>query len=228
MEMDAAGYLRALLDISPLSLSEIARRADMSKTAVSLFARGKGYLSEQARERVLGVLGVRNDRLTEDAVHFWVVGGDVEPIKRACELLFPHGGEIAGLWRQGRLGVDFRRAVDPGLWALHSPQARVVVKRTALMGAMPNAKVIGPSVLRSFKWRGGKVGSSQMVSIPIADFDRWSSGNITPSEFDQLLIRKRKASVDDVLQAAKMRKMTLDDVIKLIMEAGECSVKGKR
>lgn len=225
--MDSAEFLKALLDVSPLSLSETARRAELSKGGLSVFARGKGYLGDIALERVLAVLGVQNGSLDPSRVHYWIVGADVEPLKQVCEMLFLGGGEIAGLWREGREGLDLRRAVDPGLWALYGSHARVVLKRKALAGSMPHAGLIGPENLPNFKWRGGKVGPRQMVSIPSPDFDQWSAGDVAPQQFDQLLLGTGKPTWEDVMQYARAQKWNPSYVLNLFEQARSASTKKK-
>lgn len=217
--MDAATFLKSLLDLSPLSLSEVARRSSLNKGGLSVFARGRGYLGDSALERVFDVLGVSNGGLDPSRVHYWVIGADVNALRDVCKILFPSGGEIAGLWREGSEGVDLRRTADPGLWALCQGSARVVLKRKIFSGSMPHAGLVGPETLPNFRWRGGRAGASLMVSIPSDDFDRWAKGDVAVDEFDRLLGSNIVATWEDVRRAAGERKLTPSDVLKMISRA---------
>lgn len=80
--------MRALIDLSPISMTKIANHAGVDQANLSAWFTQDRYLSDDAIERVQFVLGVDDDRLSTSKVFVWRVGRDFRQLQHLVKTCF--------------------------------------------------------------------------------------------------------------------------------------------
>lgn len=159
--------VKALFKLDRRTTVELAQLIGMRRNnLVDALGDRRGVPAEY-QAKLVEVIGLFNERLNCQQIHYWQVGYEIDDLHVAVSKLFPDGAEVAGLWRVGDSGFDLSRARDRQQYAIFDETALVIVIRKAIGLYAPLAKPISPETLPNLKWKGGSVGSHTMVNVPL-------------------------------------------------------------
>ncbi|MDP3088772.1 MAG: hypothetical protein Q8M99_11365 [Methylotenera sp.] len=157
---------KALFKLSRKSALEIAEHIGMLRPNLFEAMAGKRGIPESKQDKLNEVLGLTWGMPIPNQIHYWTVVVDLEVLKIAVAAFFPRGATIAGLWREGGKIFDVTRAVERQQFAIYDERTLVILLRSNFGVHHLLAKPIGPETVEGLQWRGGKVGSDTMVSLP--------------------------------------------------------------
>jgi hypothetical protein len=211
--------MKALVKLSRLTVAEIATRSNMLRPNLMEALAGKRGIPAMKQQDLLLTLGIERHYPAPDKIHYWKIGVDLSPLEIAINAFFPNGAEIAGLWREGGKMFDLNRAMDKQQFAIYDDRTLVILMRTSLGVHMPLAKQIGPETVIGLHWKGGKVGSDTMISIPKSIITELENGAYENMNTVRHLIGViPRVSWDDVLTYIKQHWTTPKDALNDLVE----------
>lgn len=195
------GLIQDMVKLSRNSTRGLASICALSQPNLVAGLQGQRSLPADKLAVLIDALGMEADRLKPDQLHLWKIGSDLAPLEHALRVFMPDGGTIAGLWREGKRGMDFSRSFDKQMFALFDERNLIVLMRTGLGTHSLLAKKIGPETLPGFSWLGSGVGADLMVRLPQEIFSQLQGGIPVPiSVMRQLLGSTPEINWEDVLQ----------------------------
>jgi hypothetical protein len=220
MKETSLNLIKILVKVSRLTVTDIAARSGIFRqNLVGAIANKRGIPSNQQEELLL-TLGIENNFPSPDKIHYWKIGVDLAPLQTAVNAFFPDGAEIAGLWREGGKVFDLNRAMDKQQFAIYDDRTLVVLIRSSLGVHIPLAQQVGPETIAGLRWKGDKVGSDTMVSLPktiITSLEQSTYEDM--NTLRQLIDAMPSLGWDDVLTYAKNQwstpKEAIDDLVEL-------------
>ncbi len=211
--------IKALIKLSPQTTRQIAEDCGMKQPNLMAALAGQRELPKAKTSSLLEALGIPDGMLECDKVHFWVVGMDLSPLALAVKMLFTHGAELAGVWRQGGGVFDLSRAFDQQMFVITDHRRWILIKRSGLGTLMPTAKPIAPETIPGLRWRGGKIGADTMVAISEDLYPEWSQGRGISLDILMLALGADTGiGWDEVVQAMKRLGLTPEAALGIIHE----------
>jgi hypothetical protein len=220
MKEMSLNLIKTLVKVSRLTMTDIAAHSGMLRPNLAEALADKRGIPTSKQEELLLTLGMENYFPSPDKIHYWKIGVDLTPLQSAVNAFFPDGAEIAGLWREGGKVFDLNRAMDKQQFAIYDDRTLVVLIRSSLGVHMPLAQQVGPETIAGLRWKGDKVGSDTMVSLPKTIITALELGTYEDmNTLRQLIDAMPSVSWDDVLTYAKQQwsapKEALDDLVEL-------------
>lgn len=210
--------VRSMISLSGKSARQHSIDCGVVYTNFSAALRGNRSFPEDKWPVLLAQLGIPNLQLDAERVAFWQVGADLAPLKLAMKSFFPHGAKFEGVWRAGGGVWDMRRVMDNVLFAITDSKYRVILKRGGA-GFMVhlNPDPVTPETVPQLSWRTGKPSVESMISIQDDQYEKWTLGDITPSEFDAAWYEGHQAvSWEQVTAYALERNLSPEQVLAIL------------
>ena len=161
-----SAVVKALFKLDRRTTVELAQLIGMRRNNLVDALGDRRGVPNEYQAKLLEVIGLHNEQLNSQQIHYWQVGYEIDDLHVAVSALFPDGAELAALWRSGDTGFDLSRARDKQQYAIYDETTLVIVIRKAIGLYAPLAKPISPETLSNIKWKGGSVGSHTMVNVP--------------------------------------------------------------
>ena len=211
---------RALISLTGRSSRSIAFECDVVYTNFSAALRGTRSFPQAKWPKLMSILGLENNRLDPNKVHFWQVGVDIKPLQIVIREFFPAGISIAGVWREGGGVWDLKRVMDNAIFALTDNEHRVLVKRAGV-GFMlhHNPLYISPVTIPELIWKIDKTGADSMLSISKAEYANWDKGNVSIDAFDEVWQQSpllETGNWDEVIGYAQKLKLSPQHVLDIL------------
>jgi hypothetical protein len=157
--------VKALFKLDRRTIVELAKLIGMRRNnLVDALGNRRGVPSEY-QAKLLEVVGLLNHQLNPHKIHYWQVGYQLDYFITAFRALFPYGAEVAGLCKSGEVTFDLSQARDKQLYAIYDDNAVVIVIRKAIGLYAPLAQTISPETVPTLRWKGGSMGSHNIVSM---------------------------------------------------------------
>lgn len=223
--------IKALFKLSRKSALEIADHIGMLRPNLFEAMAGKRGIPESKQDKLNEALGLEGNKLAANKIHYWRVGVNLDILKTGVAACFPQGATIAGLWRQGGRMFDVTRAIERQQFALYDDRTLVILMRSNFGIYHVMAKPIGPETIDGLQWRGGKVGSETMVSLPKSVLHALAEGTYTNVQaLREYLDCTPSVTWEDFLQYAQLQWHTPQEAMDAVMAHDQAppSIKHKR
>lgn len=189
--------LRALIDLSPVSMTQIAKQAGVNQANLSAWFTQNRYLSDEAIIRVEEQLGVEGDSLSTDRVYVWRTGRDFSQIQMLLNQFFVEPKiipvvkerakryELSDLLTQP-MAIVLDEEGHRALVTLKTSTTKEIFKDS---GSLP---WFSPDYLSGTTWLRPVEKDSiypfpKPFQIKAAEFQRWKKGAVSVADFNQLL-----------------------------------------
>lgn len=189
--------LRALIDLSPKSMTQIAKDAQVNQANLSAWFSRDRYLSEEAIERVESQLGVETGQLSTDRVYVWRTGRDFGQLQHILDHFFVEPKlmpvvkcrarryELTELFAQP-MAIVFDEQGHRALLTLKTSVTKEIFKSSDSLPWFSPDFLAGTSWLRPVQDES-HYPFPEPLQIKTADFQQWKKGDISISHFNELL-----------------------------------------
>ena len=215
--------LRALIDLSPKSMTQIAKDAQVNQANLSAWFSQDRYLSEEAIERVESQLGVETGQLSTDRVYVWRTGRDFGQLQHIFDHFFVEPKlmpvvksrarryELTELFAQP-MAIVFDEQGHRALLTLKTSTTKELFKEANSLPWFSPDFLAGTSWLRPIQ-NDSRYPFPEPLQIKAADYQQWKKGTVSVTSFNELLKTKDMISWQMLIDEATGMGLEAADVI---------------
>lgn len=231
--------LKALIDLSPVSMTQIAKQAGVNQANLSAWFTQSRYLSDEAITRVEDQLGVEGEALSTDRVYVWRTGRDFGHLQMILNQFFvkpkiiPVVKERAKRYELSDLLTQPMAIVvdEEGRRALVTLKTSTTKEIFKDAGSLP---WFSPDYLSGTSWlrpvdEDGIYPFPEPYQIKAAEFQRWKKGTVSVADFNELLKSSDAVSWQMMIDEATTLRLDAADILgwlPLIHDAEKMSKAG--
>lgn len=204
--------MRALIDLSPISMTKIANHAGVDQANLSAWFTQDRYLSDDAIERVKFVLGVDDDQLTTSKVFVWRVGRDFGQLQHLVKTCFDKP-KLMPLVKKRVKRYELSDLFSQPMATLTDEsghKALLILKTSTVKDAMSDARKLpwfSPEYLEDTEWLKPIQDNSRYPFPPPLQasaeaIHEWKKGFISITDFNEMFRGANVISWEQVIDAA--------------------------
>lgn len=216
--------IKALLDLSPRSMSSVAEEAGVNQANLSAWFTQDRSISDDAIERVEKAIGIVNDDLATDRVFVWRTEFNFRTLQMLLDQFF----------EAPKLILIVKKRIRPyHLMEIYSQPLALVfddVGHTAILIMKPTEShkmlIIGPNVpwfsprfLKGTSWHAGGEGPDdipQMAYVETPLYQHLKKGDVNKGDVSQIMDSLELTTWNDVIDKAKSKYLTPKAVMDLL------------
>ncbi|WP_439503068.1 helix-turn-helix domain-containing protein [Methylophaga sp.] len=189
--------LKALIDLSPVSMTQIAKHAGVNQANLSAWFTQNRYLSDEAITRVEEQLGVEADALSTDRVYVWRTGRDFSQLQLLLNQFFVKPKIIPVVKERAKRYELSDLLTQPMAIIVDEEghRALVTLKTSTTKEIFKNAGSLpwfSPDYLPETSWLRPVEEDSihpfpKPFQIKATEFLRWKKGAVSVADFNELL-----------------------------------------
>ena len=213
--------LRALIDLSPKSMTEIAKSAEVNQANLSAWFTQGRYLSEDAISRIESQLGAETGQLSTDKVYVWRTGRDFRQLQQILDHFFVEPKVmpvVKSRIRRYELTEMFAQPMAIVVDA-QGHRALITLKTSTTKDLFKGANSLpwfSPDYLVGTSWLQPPQADSRYpfpvpLQIDAAEYQQWKKGVVSTQSFNALL-----KTTDEICW-----QMVIDEATELGLSAGE-------
>lgn len=204
--------VKALIDLSPVSMTKIAKVAAVDQANLSAWFTQDRYLSEDAIERVKFVVGLDNEDLTVDKVFVWRVGRDFSQLQHLIKTYFDKP-KLMPLVKKRVRRYELSELFSQPMATLTDEsghKALLILKTSTVKDLVSDAKKLpwfSPEYLEGTEWLKPIQDDNQYpfptpLQATAAEIQEWKKDNITIKGFNELFVAIDMISWEQVIESA--------------------------
>lgn len=229
--MTEKNVLKAMIDLSPVSMTQIAKTANVNKGNLSAwFTQGRS-IGESSIERIEDILGIESGQLLTDRVYPLITNRDFTQLQHVLDAFFVEP-QIMPVVCQRYRAYEFSELLDVPMAILVDAQglrAVLIMKTLTSDEFLKNSRKLpwfSPEHLQGSQWlfpiEDGDSPFPTPLQVRKDIYQRWKKGEVTTESFDELMENAKEITWDVVLEQAKVLNLTPADLLKwlpLVMNA---------
>lgn len=204
--------IRTLIELSPMSMTKVAKKANVDQGNLSAWFTQDRYMSEEAIERIEENVGIEGSGLSKDRVFVWRVGRDFSALQKLIDRYFSSPQLMPVVKKRIRryeLSELFAKPMAT-LTDSKGHRALLILKTSSLKEWHQAAKQLpwfSPDFLHGTSWLQPVQDNQYPFPAPLQlkadDIQAWKNGDVSVEDFDALFIQDVSASWDQVIEQAE-------------------------
>lgn len=217
--------LKALIELSPVSMAQIARDADVDQANLSAWFTQDRKISADSVLRVENQLGVDGDELSTDRVFTWRSDLDFRLLQVVLDRFFENPMLIPIVKKRVRpYAVEDLFSQPLALVMDDVGHKAVLIMKYTESGKIliigPKVPWFSPDFLRGTSWLqkgdSDSKGCPGMAKVSTALFQELKKGNVKADDFREMIASINTTDWQDVIELAKNKNMSPDAVYQLL------------
>jgi len=219
--------LAALISLSPLSMTLIAKQAKIDQGNLSIWLKDDRSFSYAAQQRLESVLGIEEGLLVTDRVFFWKTDRDFSALQTVLDNVFPNA-KLQPVVKTRVKRYDLSDLFSQPMTMLTNELGHraVILLKTPLVQELKNAANppwVSPEFLKGTEWlysldESQKYPYPEPLQLEKEMYVRWKKGDIGQVEFNQFLSMKQAVTWSTIVDEAIRLSVSPEQLLELLQK----------